>query len=318
MTPLQRAEGVAGVAAPATGKPEVSTDDLRLLLAVARTGRMVAAAAILGIDHTTVHRRIQRLEASLGVGLIERGSDGWELTELGRTVSESAAALDDIVERVRDAVAGEKGTIRGTVRIAAPDGFGVSFVTPAVNRVLERHPGLSVELVTSTRPMTTRSAGFDMSINIGSPRSNWIASEHLTQYELGLYASPAYLAGHAPIRSLEDLKSHRLVFYVESLQSVAELDLARQFAGMRVGFACTNVAAQVAATQQGAGIGLLPAFLAEHHDGLERVLRDDVRFLLHFTLSIRSASVAVDAISLIRTQLRAEVSDRERELLPAS
>lgn len=73
---------------------DVSTDDLRYLLAVARAGRMVSAAALLGVDHTTVKRRIDRLESALGVRLLDRGADGWELTAIGREVAERAGSLE--------------------------------------------------------------------------------------------------------------------------------------------------------------------------------------------------------------------------------
>jgi DNA-binding transcriptional LysR family regulator len=295
---------------------EVNTDDLRLLLTLARTGRMVAAAAVLGIDHTTVRRRLRRLESSLGATLVEHGSDGWVLTDIGRVVVERSAPLEHVVQRVRDAVAGEEGAVHGTVRIAAPDGFGVSFVTAAVSDVVVHHPGITVELVTSTRPLSPRASGYDMSVNVGVPRPGWVDTELLTRYALGLYASRDYLARSPRIAGTEDLAEHRLIFYVDSHLTVAELDLARGFAGMRVGLSCTNVAAQVEATRRGAGIGLLPCFLAEVEPDLERVLPEQVRILLDFSLNVRRDSLAVEAVRLVRAALHREIAKRRHELVP--
>lgn len=295
---------------------DVRTDDLRLLLAVARVGKMVSAAAVLGIDHTTVRRRLRRLESALGVSLLEHGSDGWVLTDLGRAVVERAAPIEAALAGVRDAVAGEEGVIRETVRIAAPDGFGVAFAAPAVAEVVSGHPGITVELVTSTRPLSSRAAGYDMSVSIGPPRRGWLASEPLTRYALGLYASRSYLERCAPIARTDDLAAHRLVFYVDSHLSVGELDLARGFAGMRVGLGCTNVAAQVGATVRGAGIGLLPCFMAEREPELVRVLAHRVRFLLDYSLSVRTDSPAQAAVGLIRDALHRELAARRDELIP--
>ncbi len=297
-------------------RDDVSTDDLRLLLALARTGRLVAAAAVLGIDHTTVRRRLRRLESGLGVTLIEHGPDGWVLTEVGRTVVERSGRLEDIVQDVRAAVRGEEGTVRGTVRIAAPDGFGATLACAAIAEVVREHPGVTVELVTSTRPLSPRAAGYDLSVGIGEPRQGWLASELLTRYELGLYAGQDYLRRHEPLRSTADLAEHRLVFYVDSLLAVAELDLARSFAGTGVGLASTSVHAQLAATREGAGIGLLPSFLAEPEPELVRVLPDEVRFVLAYSLSRRRDSPAPHAVGLIRAALHRHVARRQRELLP--
>ncbi len=294
----------------------VSSDDLRLLLALARTGRMTTAAAMSGLDQTTLSRRIHRLERTLGATLVTRGSDGWELSTVGQAVVESAAPLDAIMRNVHDVVNGETDGASGSLRIAAPDGFGVSFVTPALAGVLTRHRGVSIELVTSTRPPSSRGAGYDLTISIGVPQGRRLSTELLTPYSLALYESHSYRSSHAPIEDLAGLRDHRLIFYVDSLLSVAELDLTRSFAGMRVGFGSTNVLAQLEATRQGAGIGLLPCFLGEPEPGLTRVLPTEVRFELQFFMSTRRESAASELTSLVRQALHHEVDLRRKDLVP--
>jgi DNA-binding transcriptional LysR family regulator len=298
-------------------RPDVSTDDLRILLALARTGKLVSAAALVGVDHTTIRRRLRRLESALGFTLIERGPDGWSLTESGRTVADRAAPLEQIVQGVRAAVEGADGGIRGNVRVSAPDGFGIRFTTEAIAAVVAEHPGITVELVTSTRPLGSRPAAFDLAISIGEPRQGWLRSELLTHYTLGLYASPAYLRRVAPIATVDDLSDHRLVFYVDSDLSVAELDLARGFQGMRVGVGCTSVMAQVEVTTRGAGIGLLPGFLAAGRDDLVRVLPEAVRFELAYTLGVRRESPAPQAVAVVRDAIRRVVAERRDALILA-
>ena len=294
---------------------DVSTDDLRYLLAVARAGRMVSAAALLAVDHTTVKRRIDRLEAALGVRLLDRGADGWELTTIGREVAERASSLEGVVERVVAAASGgEDDAVRGTVRIVAPDGFGSLFVAPALARLQREHPGIVVELVTSTRPLSLRGSGFDIAITIGTAASR-LPSELLAPYALRLYASPAYLAAHPPITSLADLESHTLVFYVDALLTVHELDLAPVLNGLRVGFGSTNVFAQLEATRAGAGLGLLHAFMGERDPGLVPVLPREVDFRLQFSLSVRRDSAAVEAVTVVRDAIRREVRERASELI---
>lgn len=295
---------------------EVSTDDLRYLLAVARAGRLVSAAALLGVDHTTVRRRLDRLEAALGVRLLDRGADGWELTAIGRDVAARSAPLEHVVEEVLGAASGGSDSVRGTVRLVAPEAFGTLFAVPALARVQAEHPGITVELVTSTRPLSLRGSGYDLAVTVGAAASSRLASELLAPYAVRLYASPEYLARHEPITSLADLERHPLVFYVDALLTVRELDLAPVLGGMHVRFGSTNAFAQLEATKHGAGLGLLHAFMAERDAGLVPVLPDLVDFRVQFSLAVRRDSLAVDAVRVVRDALRHEVAVRSADLIP--
>ncbi len=297
---------------------DVSTDDLRYLLAVARTGKLVSAAALLAVDHTTVRRRLDRLEASLGVRLLDRGADGWELTAIGRDVAARAAPLEHLVEDVLGAASGGDDAVRGTVRLVAPEAFGTLFVVPALARVQAQHPGITVELVTSTRPLSLRGSGYDLAVTVGSATSSRLASESLAPYSVRLYASREYLAAHDPIRTIADLERHPLVFYVDALLTVRELDLAPVLGGMHVRFGSTNAFAQLEATRRGAGIGLLHAFMADRDHDLVPVLPDLIDFRVQFSLSVRRDALTVDAVRIVREALLAEVASRASELVPSS
>ena len=191
------------------------------------------------------------------------------------------------------------------MRVVAPEGFGVAFATPALARVCVEHPDVSVELVTSTRPLSLRGAGYDLAVTVG-------AADGLTParpspwppYSLRLYASRGYLDAHPPIRAVSDLHDHALVFYVDALLSVRELDLAPLLGGMRVSFGSTNVAAQLEATRRGAGIGLLHAFAAHSDPQLVPVLPAEVEFRLQFSLSMRPESRGSAAVEAVRDGAR--------------
>ncbi|MFE2069570.1 LysR family transcriptional regulator [Streptomyces sp. NPDC059467] len=295
---------------------KLRADDLRYLLAVARTGRLVAAADALGVDHTTVSRRIAALEKSIGLRLVERGTEGWALTDIGRSVSENARAIEEAVHRVVDTVAGQDApSLRGTVRVSAPDGIGTVFVTPALVRLRRRHPQLQVELVTATRQLALRPSGFDLALVIGVPSSARLVTEHLTDYTLGLYASDDYLARHGRPGSVAELREHPLVFYIESMLQVGDLDIERHLPGVSPAFSSTNVFAQLEATEHGAGIGVLPAFLARR-TRLHRLLADEIDIRLPITLAVRREAVTHPAVRALWTALRHEVAERGAELIP--
>ncbi|GAA3525978.1 LysR family transcriptional regulator [Amycolatopsis ultiminotia] len=302
--------------APDVDVRNLRADDLRYLLAVANTGRLVAAADALGVNHTTVSRRIGSLERALHARLVERGADGWELTETGRAVAEHARPIQEALERAALAAAGDRpDALTGTIRITAPDGFGTVFAAPALTRVRERHPNLSVELITATRQLGLHQSGFDLAIAIGKPVTARLFTERLGEYTLALYASDAYLAEHGDPATVEEIKKHTLVFYVDSLLQVGDLDLGKYLPAATARFTSTNIFAQLEATRGGAGIGLLPKFLAVRAPELRRIQADVPPLKLSFTLAARRDSVPRPAVQVVREALHEEVRARREELL---
>src|SRR5689334_4799791 len=123
-------------------------DDLRFVLALSRAGSLARAAKELRVDHTTVGRRIEAVEADLGVRLFTRTTTGYVLT------AEASALLPEI-QRVEEAVlALERGahaqhdSLEGSVRITSGETFGACYLAPRLVSFGRRHPGLTIELVT--------------------------------------------------------------------------------------------------------------------------------------------------------------------------
>lgn len=292
-------------------------DDLRYLLALARTGRLVAAGSALGVDHTTVSRRIAALEKSVGVRLVERGADGWELTDMGRSVAESARPIEEAIENVATAAAGgDLASLRGTVRVTAPDGFGALFVAPALTRIQRAHPQLAVDLITATRELTLHQSGFDLAIAVGSPQGSRLVTEKLAEYSLSLYAAPEYLDEHGVPDSAGSLRHHVLIFYTGSMLRVGDLDLERHLPGVTARFSSTNIFAHLEATRAGGGIGVLPDFLARRSPELIRLGSFGVDMRLPFYLAARRESVSSPVVRVLRQALQDEVRERKDELQP--
>lgn len=293
----------------------VRADDLRFLVALANTGRLVAAAAALGVDHSTVSRRIRALERVLRARLIERGADGWELTETGRAVAEHARPIQKAVEQAAMAAGGARpDMLTGTIRITAPDGFGTVFVVPALTQVRKQHPNLNVELITATRQLSLYQSGFDLAIAVGKPEAARLHTELLTEYTLELYATEAYLEAHGEPASAEEFNQHTLIFYVDSLLQVGDLDLTRYLPQVTARFTSTNVFAQVEATRQGAGIGLLPKYLAIRAPELRRVCMPIAPLWLGFTLAVRRDSISRPNVQVVREAIHHQVRIRAHEL----
>lgn len=256
---------------PAHDPSSVAPDDLLTLLAVARLGKYTAAAHSLGINHTTVSRRIASLEKSIGDRVLVSAPEGWELTSRGRELLPIAEDIEAALTRVYpdDAGAG----LTGMVRVAAPEGFCLTWAAPALAELQARNPGLQVELIASTqRPRQYRS-GVDIEVVVGRPNVARSLGYRLNDYSLGLFATAGYLERFGTPASEEELAQHRIVYYIEHVHGVDALDSAGERLPEPIGFLRSNsMLIHVRATREGAGIGLLPTYLGSTHPELIRVL----------------------------------------------
>jgi DNA-binding transcriptional LysR family regulator len=291
----------------------LSADDLLVLLAVGRSGRYVTAAEELGINHTTIARRITALEQSLGGRLLARVAGGWELTELGRDALSAAEAVESAVRSL--ATADGVRTLEGVVRMSATDGFSAYIAAPAAAHVQRRHPKVSVEIVAATRRATQQRSGLDIEVVVGEPQVHRAEAIRLGDYRLGLYASRDYLAAHDAPSTRSDLAEHPLVYFIDSMLQVDDLDLARTLTpGMRESITSTNVFVHVEATRASAGLGLLPCFMADRHDDLVRVLPDDVSLRLTYWLVARSETLRRPEVAALIGAIGARM-EQQRDVL---
>jgi DNA-binding transcriptional LysR family regulator len=259
----------------------LASDDLLVLLAVARTGRFATAGRQLGVTHTTVARRVEALEVALGGRVLVRGNDGWRLTPLG----ERAAAAGQEVESALSALDAGGGELTGSIRLSATDGFSAFVAAPAMAALRRRHPGVSLQVVAQTRQAAVHRSGVDLEVVVGRPEVRRAHAVRLADYELGMYASRELLDEHGTPTRLEELTGKPLVYFIESMLQVDVLDEARhRIPDMIDAVTSTNVFVHVEATRAGAGFGLLPAFLADREHELVRVLRDEIRPRLPYWL----------------------------------
>lgn len=291
-------------------------DDLLVLLEVARGGTFVAAGAALGLDHTTVSRRIAALERELGDRVLTRSPRGWELTELGRTLLASSRAVEQAVSDARRRTGrGGSDTLGGLVRIVASDGLGALFVAPVMARVHRLHPQVTLQLVTETRPLV-QGAGVDLEIGVGGPVSRRLKVVTLSEYALGLYATEEYLQRAGEPRTVAELAGHSFVYYIDALVRVDDLGLIRELLPTgEADVASTNVFAHLEATRAGAGLGLLPAFIARRAPELRRVLADQVDKRLRYVISASPQAARRPAAMVVLSELQEEVRRRQGELL---
>jgi len=292
----------------------IDWDDFRFVLAIVRGGTVSAGAKQLGVDHATVIRRIDRLERHLSAKLFDRRNTGYQLTEAGQRVADSAEAMESTIVANREQVGGSLARLTGTVRIGAPDDFGTSFLAPRLTPFADRYPDLDLQLVTTARPFSLSKREADIAISLTMPTEGRIVGRKLLDYCLGLYAAPAYLDRFPKITSRQELSRHRFVGYTEELLFTPELDyLPQVLPGISARFRSTNLIAQLNATSAGFGIAVLPHFLASEHPALCPVLPDEVEIIRAFYMLMHADSKDLARIRAVVDYI-CEIVERERAL----
>ena len=238
-------------------------DDVRIFLAVARAGQILGAARRLGINHATVSRRVAALEQALGAKLFQRLTTGTELTAAGQHFLPVAERMETDMIAARADLAGEGDEIAGTVRIGAPDGFGVAYLAPRLGDLTARYRDLTSQLVPVPRSFSLSGRAADIAITVERPAEGRLVAGKLVDYSLGLYASHAYLERHGRPGSTDELAGHSLIGYVEDLIINPSLDYADEFwRDWKTNYAVSSALGQVEAVRAGAGIGILHTFIA--------------------------------------------------------
>ncbi|MES5045079.1 LysR family transcriptional regulator [Rhizobium nepotum] len=248
-------------------------DDVRIFLAVARSGQILAASKRLGLNHATLSRRLTSLEQALKTQLFIRRTNGCELTEEGQLFLGAAERMETEMLNAQANLGRVDTAVAGTVRIGAPDGLGVSFLAPRLGRLTARYPDLKIQLVPVPRSFSLSQREADIAITIERPEQGRLMFSKLTDYSLGLYASAEYLAEYGTPTDVEALKRHRRIGYVEDLIFSPSLNYTGEI--MRdwdAAFEISSATGQTEAVRSGAGIGILHNYIAGQYPELLRIM----------------------------------------------
>lgn len=248
-------------------------DDLRVFLAVLRTGSHAAAARQLRVAPTTIGRRMAALEAAAGARLFTRTPDGLVATAAARGLGDRAGRVEGEMLAAERELTGADARPTGTVRITCGDGFAAQVLAPALPAFLAAHPGLTVVVRAEVRTLDLTRGEADVALRLYRPRERSLVARRLGIERYALYAAPAYLARRGTPRAARDLASHDLVMYDRELDRMRMQAWLRQTAGdARVAVRASNTATLYAACAAGAGIAVLMASIARGDPRLVRVL----------------------------------------------
>lgn len=293
------------------GEPEWS--HLQSFLTLARTHRLASAGRRLRTDHSTVSRHVAALESSLSATLFERREEGFYLTPEGERLFAAAEQMESLMLDAQNDIVGKDLRLTGTVRIGAPDGLGVGFLAARLARLAASHPGLIIELIAIPRVFNLTKREADIAISLTRPAKGRLIGRKIIDYSLRLFASRAYLKTHPPIVKPADLLHHAVIGYIEDLTAIPELNYLDQIhPSLKPAFSSSTAIVQMQAISAGAGVGVLPGFLAQTNSDLECVLESQVCIRRSFWLSVHPDLHRLTRVRLlcdfIAQQIQSEVS----------
>lgn len=244
-------------------------NDLRFFIALSREGSLSAAARRLGVEHTTVSRRVSALETSLGIKLFEKSEKGFQLTAEAAEITELAYRIEDEAFGIERLASADRSAVHGVVRISAPPTVASYYIAPRLAVLRQEWPNIQVELIGERRSANLSRREADIAIRLSAPEGNSMVARRVGSIAHALYGSKEYV-GRTPPDALE------YVGYDAALDHVAQqqwlLSLAR---GRPLAFRSNELACLHQAVAAGLGLGVLPRFIGDVDARLLRLPTED-------------------------------------------
>lgn len=275
-------------------------DDLRIFLAAARSRTVSDAARKLGIDATTVSRRLDRLSGDLKSSLFESNSAGLVLSSHGQKLLVQAETVEHAIGVATGTLTGERSRLKGLVRISMSEGLATWIVARSMPSFRELHPEISLELVTTNGFLNPSKREADLAITLARPARGHLIASKLSDYRLGLFASKDYAQKNGLPQSGEALSQHPIIGYAPDFIYSDELRyLAEIGSKLETSLSSSSINVQHAMIHASSGIGVLPLFIGLRDPDLVRVLEDSAEITRSFWMVVHQDSRRIARVAAV-------------------
>ncbi len=287
-------------------------DDLKLFLEVSRFPRLSDASRRLGIDATTVSRRLRRLETDLGSILFERTPRGHVLTPAGQQLSNRVEQLEQMTTSIAADISGEGERASGRVKLGVTEGFGAAMVAPAIHEFIQLYPRIEIDLISTNGYVSVSKREADMSVLLSRPTTGRLKARKLADYMVYLYASPGFLEQNGRPTNRADIDDMPFIGYVEDLLMSSKQRYHTEVRpNLEPRFCSSSLIAQYQMARNGCGLVALPAFMADEDKSMEIVLPDKVQIRRSLWLATHEDIADLARIKAVSEFLQ-ELVSRER------
>jgi DNA-binding transcriptional LysR family regulator len=248
-------------------------DDLRYFLEIQRAKTLAGASARLGINATTVGRRLTGLEERVGARLFDRTPNGYLLTAAGQDLIERAERMEVEALAAERSVVGADQRLGGIVRVSMTEMLATRFVSPQLARFHDSHPEITLDISATTRSVHLGRREADIALRLSRPHEENVVTRQLADIPLALYASRQYLdTWGAPADAEQSLHGHRVVMFADRPGfRIENLWLEERRDGARIVLRSDSVSSLYSAAAAGVGIALLPSRVADADSALVRL-----------------------------------------------
>jgi DNA-binding transcriptional LysR family regulator len=246
-------------------------DDLRFVLAIARSGNLAAAADALGVNHSTMFRRLNALEAQIGAKLFERLPHGYRPTDSGQRFIEAAERMETEALALDRDLTGRDARLSGMLRVTVSETSAYRLLPTELAQFRAAHPGIVIELTVENRMIDLSRREADVAMRATRPTQGDLFGRKLSDIRWALYATPGYLKAHSAPAHTDDLARHALIGWTETAGTRAAAWIARHAPAEACGYRSNSIVNQMMAAKTGMGIAVLPRYLAEPEKDLTRL-----------------------------------------------
>ena len=254
--------------------PDFDWDDLKHLLAVARHGSTVAAARALGVDQSTVQRRLAALALRVGHALVHRQADGYRLSEIGLALLPYAERVELAASALSRQVAIAASEVAGIVRVTCPEPIVYRLTqSDLLRRFHDRYPALQVHFVMSDRTVDLAAGEADIALRSGDTDDGALVGRKVADSIWAVYASKAYVARYGSPARIEDLAQHALIGFDDTMAKHRCMVWLREVAPQASLVArASSVLGLVHSAKAGVGVAPLPIALGDAEPDLMQVI----------------------------------------------
>jgi DNA-binding transcriptional LysR family regulator len=248
-------------------------NDLKYFLAVARQNSTIAAGKALGVNQSTVHRRLNELERRLQRKLVTREPTGYRLTDYARELLPFAERIEQGIGEFQRHVMDQARDLTGAIRITCPEPVVFRITKSSLLDLFhQRYPMLRVEFVSSDRYLDLTKGEADVAFRSGDTDEELVGRK-IAESLWAIYASKDYVKAHGKLQNLDELKQHPLVAFDASLSNHRTSTWLKEVApDAKIAARSNSVLGLASSVKSGIGIGPLPTAVGDAEDELVKLL----------------------------------------------
>lgn len=246
-------------------------NELKLILAIARTGSLTKAAPAVRMDHSTVYRRLRAIEERLGAKLFDRASGGAYLpTAAGEQVAAAAERIEAEAQALDRAVAGRDHRLMGRLRVTSSETLAYRLLTPEIAQFRTANPGILVELIVENRVLSLSRREADIALRPVRPREGDLWGRKLAEVAWAVYAAADLDAPD----SVDPFGGLPVIGWGEDATNIRAASwVADKISGDRLVYRSSSLVNQLVAARAGLGAALMPCYLGDPEPDLRRLGR---------------------------------------------